>query len=74
LKFIYEILYFFRNFLDEALKAVPQPVNKEDAQKIEILLTKVTTLMQLQLSCLMDTIDNVNTNLKEIGYNQLTTI
>ncbi|XP_011496925.1 PREDICTED: exocyst complex component 2 [Ceratosolen solmsi marchali] len=62
------------NFLDEALKAIPQPVTKEDAQKIDMILTKVTTLMQLQLSCLMNNIDNVNTTLKKIGYNQLTAL
>ncbi|EZA62577.1 hypothetical protein DMN91_005509 [Ooceraea biroi] len=41
-----------RSFFEEALDAIPQPVNKEDRSRIDALLSKVTTCMRLQLSCL----------------------
>lgn len=34
------------------MDAIPQPVNKEDRMRIDALLSKVTTCMRLQLSCL----------------------
>lgn len=41
-----------RSFFEEALDAIPQPVSKEDRMRIDALLSKVTTCMRLQLSCL----------------------
>ncbi|XP_011867775.1 PREDICTED: exocyst complex component 2 isoform X2 [Vollenhovia emeryi] len=41
-----------RSFFEEALDAIPQPVTKEDRMRIDALLSKVTTCMRLQLSCL----------------------
>ncbi|XP_076758036.1 exocyst complex component secretory 5 [Xylocopa sonorina] len=47
------------NFFEEALDAIPQPVNKDDCTRIDMLLSKVTTSMHLQLSCLAsDTTNN----------------
>jgi len=43
-----------RSFFEEALDAIPQPVNKEDRLRIDALLSKVTTCMRLQLSCLVN--------------------
>lgn len=41
-----------RSFFEEALDAIPQPVNKEDRMRIDALLSKVAMCMRLQLSCL----------------------
>jgi len=41
-----------RSFFEEALDAIPQPVNKEDRMRIDSLLSKVAMCMRLQLSCL----------------------
>ncbi|KAG5336279.1 EXOC2 protein, partial [Acromyrmex heyeri] len=41
-----------RSFFEEALDAIPQPVNKEDHMRVEALLSKIATCMRLQLSCL----------------------
>lgn len=41
-----------RSFFEEALDAIPQPVNREDRLRIDTLLSKVATCMRLQLSCL----------------------
>jgi len=51
---IFLILFFLlsRSFFEEALDAIPQPVNKEDHMRIEALLSKVAICMRLQLSCL----------------------
>lgn len=41
-----------KSFFEEALDAIPQPVNTVDRMRIDALLSKVTTCMRLQLSCL----------------------
>ncbi|XP_018392147.1 PREDICTED: exocyst complex component 2 [Cyphomyrmex costatus] len=41
-----------RSLFEEALDAIPQPMNKEDHMRIEALLSKVASCMRLQLSCL----------------------
>ncbi|XP_070161765.1 exocyst complex component 2 [Polyergus mexicanus] len=40
-----------KSFFEEALDAIPQPINKEDHMRIDALLSKITTCMRLQLSC-----------------------
>ena len=64
---------FRRNFFDEALKAIPQPLSKGDAERIEILLTKVQSRMRLQLSCLINHVNN-DMDSGEIGSNNITTV
>ncbi|XP_015114591.1 exocyst complex component 2 [Diachasma alloeum] len=41
-------------FFEEALDAVPPPKNATDASRIEALLSKVTSSMQLQIRCLAE--------------------
>ncbi|KZC06954.1 PREDICTED: exocyst complex component 2 [Dufourea novaeangliae] len=61
-----------KNFFEEALDAIPQPVSKEDCMRIDILLSKVTTSMQLQLSCLSS---NTNHTLRLVADpNRVTTV
>ncbi|KAF7992409.1 hypothetical protein HCN44_001734 [Aphidius gifuensis] len=43
-----------RNFFEEALDAIPPPNNDNDASRIEVLLMKVTSSMQLQIRCLTE--------------------
>ncbi|XP_076242655.1 exocyst complex component secretory 5 isoform X2 [Calliopsis andreniformis] len=51
-----------KNFFEEALDAIPLPVSKEDRMRIDMLLSKVATSMQLQLSCLTrDTTNKIAT-------------
>ncbi|XP_066587508.1 exocyst complex component 2 [Prorops nasuta] len=50
-----------RNFFEEALDAIPKLNNKQDLVKIETLLLKVTTSMQLQISCLNCDVADKNT-------------
>lgn len=48
-----------RNFFEEALDAIPSPVNGDiDASRIEALLSKVTSSMQLQIRCLTEQPDS----------------
>ncbi|XP_078047507.1 exocyst complex component secretory 5 [Augochlora pura] len=62
-----------KNFFEEALDAIPQPVSKEDHMRIDILLTKVTNSMQLQLSCLASNTTN-NTPQLVADPNRITTV
>ncbi|KAK0158108.1 hypothetical protein PV328_009154 [Microctonus aethiopoides] len=44
-----------KNFFEEALDAIPSPINGDiDASRIEALLSKVTSSMQLQIRCLTE--------------------
>ncbi|XP_053982220.1 exocyst complex component 2 [Hylaeus anthracinus] len=62
-----------KNFFEEALDAIPPPVSKEDRVRIDMLLSKVVTSMQLQLSCLAsDTTSNTPTMLAD--PNRVTTV
>ncbi|XP_058808366.1 exocyst complex component 2 [Phymastichus coffea] len=54
-----------RNFFEEASKAIPQPASQGDAERIEILLTKVNSRMRLQLSCL---ITDADSNVDNVEY------
>lgn len=67
------LLLPFRNFFEEALDAIPQPISKEDRMRVDMLLSKVTTSMHLQLSCLAsDTKNNTPTLIAD--PNRVTTV
>lgn len=62
-----------KSFFEEALDAIPQPVSKDDRLRVDMLLSKVTTSMQLQLSCLAsDSISNTPALVAE--PNRVTTV
>nr|KAF7438164.1 hypothetical protein H0235_000555 [Vespula pensylvanica] len=60
-----------RSFFEEALDAIPQAMNNEDAVRIDALLLKVTTSMRLQLSCLVN--GTTNGTVSTIDTNRVTT-
>ncbi|XP_076291177.1 exocyst complex component secretory 5 [Lasioglossum baleicum] len=62
-----------KNFFEEALDAIPQPASKDDSMRIDMLLLKVTTSMQLQLSCLASNTTNNNSQLVA-DPNRITTV
>ncbi|XP_076670422.1 exocyst complex component secretory 5 [Andrena cerasifolii] len=62
-----------KNFFEEALDAIPQSVSNEDRMRIDMLLSKVTTSMQLQLSCLAGDTRN-NTPAKVADPDRVTTV
>ncbi|XP_017878512.1 exocyst complex component 2-like [Ceratina calcarata] len=62
-----------KNFFDEALDAIPQPVCKDDRLRIDMLLSKVATSMRLQLSCLASDTTN-NTPILIADPNRVTTV
>ncbi|OAD52986.1 Exocyst complex component 2 [Eufriesea mexicana] len=62
-----------KNFFEEALDAIPQPVNKEDCMRIDMLLSKVATSMHLQLLCLANDATN-NTPILIADPNRVTTV
>ncbi|KOC62504.1 Exocyst complex component 2 [Habropoda laboriosa] len=62
-----------KNFFEEALDAIPHPINKDDCMRIDMLLSKVATSMHLQLSCLAsDTTNNTPTLIAD--PNRVTTV
>ncbi|CAK9798815.1 Exocyst complex component 2 [Anthophora quadrimaculata] len=62
-----------KNFFEEALDAIPQPISKDDRMRIDMLLSKVTTSMHLQLSCLAS--DRTNNTPKLVADpNRVTTV
>lgn len=69
---IFHMTLIDRNFFEEALDAIPQPVSKEDCMRIDMLLSKVTTSMQLQLSCLAS--NTSNTSQLVADPNRITTV
>lgn len=62
-----------KNFFEEALDAIPQPINKDDCMRIDMLLSKVATSMHLQLSCLASDAIN-NTPIMIADPNRVTTV
>ncbi|XP_001606239.2 exocyst complex component 2 [Nasonia vitripennis] len=58
-----------KNFFEDALQSIPPPASKKDLERIDILLTQVSMLMRLQLSCLTENLDS-----KKTGSNELTTV
>lgn len=64
-----------RDFFEEALDAIPKPINKDDYARIDMLFVKVKTSMHLQLSCLANNATNntpINTLIAD--PNRVTTV
>ena len=71
---IYQFL-IHRDFFEEALDAIPKPINKDDYARIDMLLVKVKTSMHLQLSCLAnDATNNTPINTLIADPNRVTTV
>lgn len=64
-----------KDFFEEALDAIPKPVNKDDYARIDMLFVKVKTSMHLQLSCLAnDATNNTPINTLIADPNRVTTV
>ncbi|XP_003399148.1 exocyst complex component 2 [Bombus affinis] len=62
-----------KDFFEEALVAIPKPVQKDDYARIDMLFVKVKTSMHLQLSCLAyDATNNTPTLIAD--PNRVTTV